>query len=162
MVLIGRTAEALRQLLSIVLRHFSALKLVISVSKSKVLSNNQDLWEVWDEEGEEVSGCLDKVLEFKYLGLESQLSPYQGARVVQKRAIQGARKYRGVCGLLARDGPDMVEVGMSTWVNIARTSFLYGTEYTPFTETTMQELDRIQAAMSKELLGLGRFVLTPL
>ena len=139
------------------LRHFSALNLSISLSKSKVLSVTTDLWEVWDEDGDEVTGCLDKALEFKYLGIESQLSPCQGTRAVQKRALQGAKKYRGVCGLVARDGPDVVEVGMSTWVNIARPSFLFGTEYTPFTETALQELDRIQSAMGKELLGLDRW-----
>ena len=128
----------------------------LSVDKSKVLSNVRDVWEVCDSEGVDVTGCFEKVTEFRYLGIESQLSPYQGARSVQKRAIQGAKKYKGVCGRVARDGPDTVEVGMATWISIARTSFLFGTEFTPFTETVIQELDRIQAAMGKELLGLGR------
>jgi hypothetical protein len=155
-VLVARTAEDLRNLLLIVTRHCFSLNMVLSVSKSKVLSRAMDAWEVHDEEEGSVIGCLDKVTSFRYLGIESHLSPYQGARAIQKRALEGARKYKGVCGRVARDGPDMVRVGMATWINIARTSFLYGTDFTPFTETTIQELDRIQSAMGKDLLGLGR------
>ena len=155
-VLVGRSEEDLRTLLEIVRRHCAGLNMTLSVDKSKVLSEAMSAWEVCDEEGGEVTGCLGKVLHFRYLGIESHLSPYQGARAMQKRALEGARKYKGVCAMVARDGPDTVEVGMATWINIARTSFLYGTEFTPFTETTMQELDRIQSAMGKGLLGLGR------
>ena len=70
-VLISESADGLRRLRDIVQLHMSELKLKLSVSKSKVMSSCQDLWELFD--GGEIIGCLEKVLQFKYLGVETCL-----------------------------------------------------------------------------------------
>ena len=155
-VLVARTAEALRMLLRIVEKHCSLLKMTLSISKSKIISTESQGWEIYDEE--ETVGCLEKVVQFKYLGLESQMSPYQGTQAVQKRTIASAKKYKAVCLRVSRDGPDMVEVGVTTWAQIGRPSFLYSTEFVPLSDTAIQELDRNQAAVCKDLLGLSRYL----
>ena len=111
-----------------------------------------DTWEV--VEGEEVVGVLDKVIQFRYLGLETQLSPYKTAKAMQKRALDLAKKYKGVCMRVARDGPDVVDVAMATWVNIARPSLVYGCDFVPFSNTAITELDRCQSSVAKQALGL--------
>ena len=55
---------------------------------------------------------------------------------------------------VARDGPDMVDVAMATWVNIARPSLVYGCDFVPFSNTAITELDRCQSSVAKQALGL--------
>ena len=124
----------------------------VSVSKSKIMSTSSDAWAMFD--GEEVTGCLDKVLSFKYLGVETRLSPARAADLMRKRALNLARRYKACCMRVSRSGPDTVEVGMATWCNIAIPSILYGCESVPFTVTAMDEIDRMQAAVAKSVTGL--------
>ena len=128
------------------------MKMDVSISKSKVMSVCLDAWAMFD--GEEVTGCLDKVLSFKYLGVESMLSPARGAALMRKRALGLARRYKACCMRVSRSGPDVVEVGLATWCNIALPSILYGCESVPFTTTAMDEIERMQAAVAKSLTGL--------
>jgi hypothetical protein len=151
-VLIARSAEGLRDLLAVVQRHCTDLKMSISYEKSKVLSKLQDLWELFDDN--EVIGCLDKVQQFKYLGVESLLSPSKGAVAMQKRALSMANRYKFACLRIGRDGPDQVEVSLCTWLNIAVPSILFGCESVTFSDTCIAELDRCQAAVGKDVLGL--------
>ena len=151
-VLIAKSPEALRLLLGIVTSHCSRMKMEVSVSKSKIMSASSDAWAMFD--GEEVTACLDKVLSFKYLGVETKLSPARGADLMRKRALNLARRYKACCMRVSRSGPDTVEVGMATWCNIAIPSILYGCESVPFTVTAMDEIDRMQSAVAKSVLGL--------
>ena len=150
-VLIARTAEGLRELLSIVQCHCSDLKMTLAVSKSKVMSNQMDAWVLF--EGDEVSGCLDKVLTFKYLGVESNLSPSKGALAMRKRALTLAKKYKAACMWVSREGPDTTEVALCTWLNIAIPSITFGCESVIFNDTCLSELDRLQMGVGKEILG---------
>ena len=109
-------------------------------------------WVIFDEE--EVARCLNKVLSFRYLGLESLLSPAKGAVAMQKRALLVAKRYKGACWRVAKDGPDVVEVIMATWNNIATPSILYGCDFVPFSETAMMEVNRCTMQVMKEALGL--------
>ena len=152
-VLIARTAEGLRELLALVQHHCLDLKMKIAVSKSKVLSKSMDLWELF--EGDEVAGCLDKVLRFKYLGMESELSPPKGALAMRHRALSIARRYKAACLRVARDGPDATDVAMCTWLNVAIPSITYGCEVVPFNETCLGELNRLQMGVGKNVLGLS-------
>ena len=151
-VLISRTAEGLQELLTIVQRHCSDLKMTLSVSKCKVMSNQMDAWVLF--EGDEVSGCLDKVLTFKYLGIESNLSPSKGALAMRKRALTLAKKYKAACLWVSREGPDATEVALCTWLNIAIPSITFGCESVIFNETCLSELNRLQMGVGKEILGL--------
>ena len=133
--------------------HCSRLKMKLGLPKCKVMSNIFDSWELFD--GDEVAGCLDKVLSFKYLGMETNLSPFKAALAMRERAVAIAKKYKAACMRVARDGPDMVDVAMCTWQNIAIPSITYGCESVPFNDTALKELDRLQMTVGKEVLGLA-------
>ena len=148
----ARDAKGLKELLRIVERHCDSLKLRLSVSKSKVLSGAEDLWEL--HEGKEVVGELEKVLQFKYLGVQTSLSPSKGAAAMRKRATVCANRYRAACLRLARDGPDVVDVCTTLWRNIAIPSITFDCESVPFFKSTFEELQRHQVAVGKFALGL--------
>ena len=144
--------EGLRTLLGIVQSHCSDMKMTVSISKSKIMSNCEDDWDLFD--GEEKIGSLEMVCRFKYLGLETMLSPVRGAALMRKRAISLARRYKGACMNVSRSGPDVSEVALTTWRCIAIPSILFGCESVTFSPTCMDEVDRIQSAVAKDILGL--------
>ena len=151
-VLIARTAEGLRELLEIVQRHCADLKMSLSVAKSKVISSSTDVWAMFD--GEEVVGCLEKVHQFKYLGVETTQTPAGGALAMRRRAELMARRYKGACLRVSRAGPDLVEMALCTWCNIAIPSILFGCESVPFTTTFINNVERMQCSVAKDMLRL--------
>ena len=151
-VLVARDADGLRVLLDIVQRHCVELDMKLSVSKSKVMSTYQDVWSLF--KGDEVIGALEKVLQFRYLGIETKLSPAKAAGAMMKRATSLANAYRKTCISIAKDGPDVVDLALSLWVNIAMPSILYGCELVPFSKTVIKEIERHQSAVGKFNLGL--------
>ena len=150
--LIALKPEGLRTLLQIVQSHCSSMKMTVSISKSKVMTNSDNDWNLFD--GEEKLGSLETVNRFKYLGMETMLSPVRGAALMRKRAISLARRYKGACMNVSRSGPDVSEVALTTWRCIAIPSILFGCESVPFSPTFMDEVDRIQSAVAKDILGL--------
>ena len=150
--LLSSTVEGLRSLLSMAQSHCDALRMTISVPKSKVMSSNRDTWEVFRED--EVVGCFEKVLSFKYLGVQLQLAPVRADQAMRDRALELARRYKAAVLRVFRDGPDVIDVAMATWRNIALPSILFGCEAVVFTETCLQELERIQSQVAKSILGL--------
>ena len=150
--LIALKPEGLRILLQIVQSHCSSMKMTVSISKSKVMTNSDDDWNLFD--GEEKIGSLETVSRFKYLDMETMLSPVRGAALMRKRAISLARRYKGACMNVSRSGPDVSEVALTTWRCIAIPSILFGCESVPFSPTFMDEVDRIQSAVAKDILGL--------
>ena len=151
-VLVARDADGLRRLRDIVQHHCSLLDMKISVSKSKVMSSTQDVWELFQDD--EVVGALDKVLQFKYLGVQTKLSTSKGAALMLKRASTLACSYRKQCLAIADDGPDIVDIALSLWLNVAMPSILYGCEVVPFTKTVIEEIERHQSRVGKFALGL--------
>ena len=151
-VLVARDAKGLKELLRIVERHCGDLKLRLSVHKSKVMSGVNDLWELY--QGEETVGTMEQVLQFKYLGVQTSLSPSKGAAAMRKRATVCANRYRAACLRLARDGPDVVDVCTTLWRSIAIPSITFGCESVPFSESVFKELQRHQVAVGKFALGL--------
>ena len=151
-VLIARDADGLRALRDIVQRHCRELGMKISVSKSKVLSSVQDVWELF--ENDVVAGTFEKVLMFKYLGVETKLSPAKSARAMMKRATTLASSYSKTCMSLAFDGPDIVDLAMCLWGNVGLPSILYGCEIITFSKSAIDEIERQQSAVGKFNLGL--------
>ena len=151
-VLVSRTSQGLKELLALVNKHCGILKMKLSVSKSKVLSGANEDWEL--SNGDEVLGTLETVLQYKYLGVSCELSPFKGAAAFQKRALRLGNQYRAACLRLARNGADVVDVAMSLWQQVALPSILYGCESIPFTDSTLDALDRQQATVGKFALGL--------
>ena len=73
---------------------------------------------------------------------------------MMKRAQDLARQYRGACLRLAYDGPDVVDLALALWINIAMPSVLFGCEVVPFSQQVIQEISRHQSAVGKFTLGL--------
>ena len=151
-VLIARDADGLRLLLTIVQNHCKKMDMRLSIKKSKVMSSTQDLWELFD--GDTVVGTLDKVLQYKYLGVSMKLNPRKSALVMMERARSSANSYKKACMSLDYDGPDAVDLSLSLWLNVAMPSILYGCEVVPFSQAAITDIDRHQSALGKFTLGL--------
>ena len=150
--LIARDADSLRLLLNIAQKHCKDLDLKLSIKKSKIMSTTQDLWELFD--GETMIGTFDKVLAFKYLGVELKLNPRKSAKVMMEKARSCALSYKNACLSLDYDGPDVVDLTLSLWLNVAMPSILFGCEVVPFSQAAIDDIDRLQSALGKSTLGL--------
>ena len=147
--LIARDADGLRMLRDIVQKHCKELNMTLSVSMSKVMSTAHDLWELF--ECDAVIGTLEKVLEFKYLGIKTQLNPRRSALAMMERAKSLANSYRKTC---IYDGPDSVDLSLCLWQNVAIPSILYGCEIVPFSSSAISKIERHQSAVGKFSMGL--------
>jgi hypothetical protein len=153
LVLCAASAKGLHRLLKLSLAHARKLELTISQKKSMVLSPAPDTWDLEDTNGE-IDASMDKIMFYKYLGLETYDTMCRTASAKQKKCLVAARRYRAACRYLSRQGPDVVDVAVCAWSNVAVPSILYGTESVKFSETTMAALDAEQAKWAKETLGL--------
>ena len=149
--LIARDADGLRLLLNIVQKHCKDMDLKLSIKKSKVMSTTQDLWELFD--GDTVIGTLDKVLTYKYLGVELKLNPRKSAKVMMEKARSSALSYKKACISLDYDGPDYVDMTLCLWLNVAMPSILFGCEVVPFSQAIIDDIDRFQSALGKFTLA---------
>ena len=154
LVLVAKSSSALKSLLTLVKVGFDKLRLAISVEKSQVISPADDAWEVLDEAGFAVL-TLDQVEQYKYLGTWTYSTMYRTVVEKQKLCVKTAHKYKSSCIHVSRRGPDVVDVVLCTWSNVAIPSILNGCEMIPFCETRIDEIERIQAQISKFALGLS-------
>ena len=154
-VLISRTSAGLKTLFSLIKSHCDELLLEINTGegKSEVVSPSDEDWDILDDNGE-VSLSLRQVLQYKYLGLECSLSPVQTCKMKQEKCVKTANKYKFACLHIGRRGPDMVDATLATWENIAIPSILFGCKTILFSETTIMAVERVQAQIAKNLLGL--------
>ena len=60
--------------------------------------------------------------------VDTCLSPSKSGRAMVKGATALASRYRGVCIRISDDGPDIVDLAMSLWTNVAMPSLLFGCE----------------------------------
>ena len=153
-VLMSENTDGLCELIRLVKSICNGLKLDISVSKSNVVSpEDQELWQIMGPE-DDVILSLKSVLSYKYLGTETTLKMTTTGSKRQERCITTAKRYKFGCFYIAKTGPDVVDLALATWNNIAIPSMLTGCEVIPFTETTIQAIERVQAQLSKTILGL--------
>ena len=109
--------------------------------------------DILDDDGDVVLS-LRQVLQYKYLGLESFSSIVETCRKKQQKCIRTATKYKFACHHIGRKGPDVVDTTLATWENVAIPSILFGCETVLFTDSTIQAVEKIQADITKKLLGL--------
>ena len=50
---------------------------------------------------------------------------------------------------VSKSGPDVVDVILATWQNVALPSILYGTEVVPFSKATIDEIEKVQSQIAK-------------
>ena len=152
-VLIATSGEDLRKLFRIVKDHCNSLRLEISVEKSQVVS--PDGLGVWDfEDDGEVIMSLKSVLSYRYLGTDTTMMMSSTGSKKQKKCLLSAKRYRYACNYVAKSGPDITDVILATWNNIAMPAILSGCEVIPFSEQTITSIERIQSQLAKQVLGL--------
>ena len=153
LVLLSRTAAGLKDLLLVVKNHCDLLKMSISEDKSEVISPDDDEWNLINGQGEVILS-LKTVLEYKYLGIKMYGSMSKTGQVKQEQAVTTARRFKGACLKMSREGPDTVLLARTCWVNIAIPSVLWGADFIPFSESKITEIDRLQSQLAKSLLEL--------
>ena len=151
-VLVARSAQGLLHLLEIVKSNCDLLKLKISEIKSQVVSPDEMDWKLFKDGFEVLS--LVQVAQYKYLGTWTFGSMWKTSLGKQEKCIQTANKYRGSCFHASRHGPDVVDIILCTWANIAVPAILFGCEMIPFSDETITAIERIQAGVAKFALGL--------
>lgn len=158
LVVIARDREGLLRLMKLVKTHTDWLRLEINTGKDKseVLAQEGavgDQWEVLSDDGDIVLS-LKQVLEYRYLGTQVQGSMFKTAVRKVKQCVSKAHKYKGSCIYISRDGPDVVDMILATWCNVAVPAILFGCEMIPFSESAICEIERVQSQIAKYALGL--------
>lgn len=154
LVVLSRTEVGLKELLKVVYRHCKFLKLEVSVAKSKVIYPNAGPCTIFDQCGDETL-TLEKVSQYKYLGVETFASMYRTINEKQKHAIATARRFKGACLNIARKGPDCTILASTLWTAVAIPTILFGCESIPFSEATITIINRIQSQLFKSILSLS-------
>ena len=152
-VLMSRTFLGLEALVTMVKRHCDDLRLIISESKSNIVTGDDVDHLVLLSEHNDVSLSLSKVLSYKYLGTETTLLMSTTGSKKQQKCLLTAKRYKFACFYVGRTGPDVVDTVLATWSNIAIPSMLSGCDVIPFSESTIQAIERIQSQLAKGLLG---------
>ena len=152
-VLLSPTASGLKNLLGITQRHFKLLKLSFSRGKTQVISDSSTDFNIYGDTDEEFF-TLEKVLEYKYLGLETHRSLFKTIVEKQRKAILKAKQFKGACLNIANRGPDVSFLASCLWLNVALPTILYACDSIPFSETHITTLNRIQSQLAKCLLGV--------
>ena len=138
--LIARTSLELKGLIKKVKNICNELKLQISLEKSQIVSpEGEGDWDIMDDRDEILS--LKSVLSYKYLGTETTLLMSSTGSKKQKKCVRTAQRYRYACHYVGRTGPDMIDVVLATWNNIAIPTILSGCEVIPFTEETIEAIE---------------------
>ena len=153
-VLISRTRKGLLNLISLVKKNCDSLKMEISIKKSQVVSPSDDPFTIFDQYGDEILS-LERVTQYRYLGLDTYGSMFRTGVERQRSAITTAQRYKGACASISHRGPDIACLALSLWTGIAIPSILYGCNSIPFSSTNIETIERIQAQMAKTVLGLN-------
>ena len=152
-VLLSPKAQGLKILLEITRKHFKLLKLSFSKNKTQVISESVTDFIIGGDTDEEVF-TLEKVLEYKYLGLETHRSLFKTIVEKQRKCILRARQFKGACLNIAYRGPDVSFLASCLWLNVALPSILYACDSIPFSDCHITTLNRIQSQLVKCLLGV--------
>ena len=152
-LLISRTSEGLKKLLLISTRHCKMMRMQMSTKKSQVISPSKDTWDLFDDDGN-VYVSLDKVLSYKYLGVDVFNTLTRTSNFKQKKCILTAKRYKAATRYLSRRGPDVVDISRCAWSCVAIPALTFGTEFVLLSQTTIDSLERVQGSWAKETLGL--------
>ena len=152
-VIFSPTAKGLKILIKIVKKHCDIMKMSISESKSKVMTSSITDFTFVDDFGEEVLS-LEKVAQYKYLGLDMYSSVWKTNVEKQKTALLKARQFKGACLSISNRGPDVSSLASCMWLNMAIPSILYACESIPFSDSSILSINRVQSQLAKALLGV--------
>ena len=153
LLLCASNPKGLRILLDVSEREARAIKSEISEKKSMVISQAVTTWDLHDEKGE-VYSSLDKVLSYKYLGVEAYNTMTRVSTAKQKKCVKAAERYRGATKYLSRQGPDVVDLAVVAWRRQAVPAVTFGTENIIFSNSTLESLERVQGGWARNTLDL--------
>ena len=135
-ILLSPSAQGLKRLLAITQKHFKLLKLSFSKSKTQVISDYTNDFVV-SADSDEHYFTLEKVLEYKYLGLETHKSMFRASVKKQQKCILKAKQFKGACINIAYRGPDVSFLASCLWSNVALPTILYACESIPFADSNI-------------------------
>ena len=121
-----------------------------------VVSPSTCTWDIVDINNE-VYDCFEKVCFYKYLGIETHNTMCRTSTAKQQKTVKAARRYRGACRYLSRRGPDVVDVSICSWRNVAIPAFLFGVETVAFSNANIEKLEKEQSRWAKETLNLPQY-----
>ena len=120
LLLIGKTEDALRQLMKMTGDYLEYHLLDISVQKSKVMKYDASTGiMVFNGSTEDDTYSLDLVLAFKYLGINVSCTPYKIFKAQREAMIKKAHCYKNSILSLVRSGPDRSELAYTIWKSCA-------------------------------------------
>ena len=152
-VIIGKTRGSLNKLMIIAREFFQSHDLVISQTKSKVMSYDALTGETTFSDSTETQFLtLDQVLSFNYLGTSLSCAPYQMFRVYNSDVKKKAASYFRRVLSISKTGPDRAKLSHSLWSQVALPSILYGSEVIPLTDCTIKAIEKYQADIGKFIM----------
>ena len=156
LVVLGKSREALEDLMGITRRFFINHKLDISCSKSKIMTHNASTGKTVFC-GRDIDPLqLEEVISYKYLGIHLNCSPYNFFRTFNENVKKKARSYLSGVLALTRSGPNRSALAHALWTICGLPSILYGTEIIPLTQDTIKEVERCNTAVGKFMLQIPR------
>jgi hypothetical protein len=155
-VLIGRDQTALDKLMAITRTFFDKHKLVLSETKSKLMSHNATTGKTTFRGFSSSPISLEAVLNFKYLGVKLSCSPHNMFRSFNDQVKKKAQNYLASVLSLVKTGPDRSSLAHTLWTSCAVPSILYGSEVIPLTLGTITEVERCQSIVGKFILQVPR------
>ena len=92
---------------------------------------------------------LEKVIKYKYLGIDTDDTIYKTRKNWEKRTMKTANTYTWACNKLSKERPDKVQLGTTAWKADAIPNILFGSETLILTKETIDELERTQSKFVK-------------
>lgn len=111
------------------------------------------MWTVVEEDGS--TFCLKKVLEYRYLGVQTFETFFKTVNNWQARAVTMANMYKWAYMKLSCCGPDAVILGQLAWCAVASPSIRFGCDTITFTDTHINSIECCQSQLFKNLLFLN-------
>ena len=150
LVLISK-CRGMDRLLKAVHKFSTDMDMKLAVEKTVILAygTNQNSWKVTEGEPD-----IEEAMVAKYLGIEINI---QGRNLIKPRKskmIGGARTYAHTIMGCTRSGLDRVLTAYRLWESCAIPGYLYGTEATVISKSTVKELEKIQHLVASFILQL--------
>ena len=155
-LIIGKSKEALENLMGICRRFFQSHKLDISCSKSKVMTYNATTGKTEFNDCDLETLQLEEVIFFKYLGIYLNCSPYNFFRTFNDQVKKKAQNYLSAVFALTRSGPNRSALAHALWTNCGLPSILYGAEIIPLNKDTIDMVEKCNTAVGKFILQIPR------
>ena len=156
-ILIARSSKGLESLMEITKKFCKTHHLDISEKKSKVMTHDAATGKMKFKNADDTDSLtLESVISFKNLGMYLNSSSYGLFKDFNNQARVKANNYLHSVLSLVRSGPDRSQLAYSLWTQCAIPSILYGCEILPFTQATLDEIERVQTIVGKFILQIPR------